>query len=261
MAERSWADDNSWSGGEWQSQGLRDAFNGASVLLVEDDPDTSEMLVTLLDLAGFTPTACGSAEEALEQLREGSFDLVLTDYMLPCRTGGWLLEQAGAEGLIDSTPVLVLTAHPHPPDIKHHEIISKPFDLDHLVARVQQHLEGPVRRPKMPFSSTLNGDAIGDGRGGDRTPQVELVLYVSASPRCARAIDTIRGVVARFPQDRVKLTIHDLSTDPTQGVEDSISYTPTLVRRRPRPRTFILGDITNAEIVVELLQGSGEEAV
>ncbi len=259
MAERSWADGNSWSGGEWQNPGLRDAFSGASVLLVEDDPDISEMLVTLLDLAGFTPTACGSAEEALEQLREGSFDLVLTDYMLPYRTGGWLLEQAGAEGLIDSTPVLVLTAHPHPPDIKSHEIISKPLDLDHLVSRVQQHLEGPVRRPRMPFSATLNGDGVGDGKGPNNPAQVELILYVSASPRCVRAIDTIKAVVSRFPQERVALTIHDLSTDPSQGVEDSISYTPTLVRRRPRPRTFILGDITNPEIVVELLQGAGEE--
>ena len=261
MAERSWAEENSWSGGEWHNQGLRDAFNGANVLLVEDDPDIAEMLVTLLDLAGFAPTACGSAEEALEQLREGSFDLVLTDYMLPYRTGGWLLEQADAEGLLDSTPVLVLTAHPHPRDIQHYEIISKPFDLDHLVSRVQQHLEGPVRRPKMPFSATLNGDGVGDGKGANNPAKVELILYVSASPRCARATATIQGVVSRFPKERVALTIHDLSTDPSQGVEDSISFTPTLVRRRPRPRTFILGDITNPEIIVELLQGAGEDAV
>ena len=261
MAERSWADGNSWSGGEWVNQGLRDAFHGATVLLVEDDPDTREMLVTLLDLAGFRPTACGSAEAALEELREGSFDLVLTDYMLPCRTGGWLLEQAHAEGLIDATPVLVLTAHPHPPDVDGFEIISKPVDLDQLVSRVQQRLEGPVRRPKMPFSATLDGDGVGDGKGGQNPAAVELILYVSSSPRCVRAIDTIRGVVSRFPRERVTLTIHDLSTDPSQGVEDSISYTPTLVRRRPRPRTFILGDITNPEIVVELLQGAGEEGV
>ena len=76
-----------------------------------------------------------------------------------------------------------------------------------------------------------------------------------------RATATIQGVVSRFPKERVALTIHDLSTDPGQGVEDSISFTPTLVRRRPRPRTFILGDITNPEIIVELLQGAGEEAV
>ena len=258
MAERAWADGGT-SSGEWVNHGLRDSFTGASVLLVEDDRDITEMLLTLLELAGFTPTACSSAEAALEQLRESSFDVVLTDYMLRRRTGGWLLEQARAEGLIDGTPVLVLTAHPHPPDLDGYEVITKPFDLDHLVAKVQQHLEGPTRRPKMPFSATLNGDGVGDGKGANNPSRVELILYVSASPRCLRAIDTIKGVVSRFSSDRVKLTIHDILVDPTQGVEDSISYTPTLVRRSPRPRTFLLGDITNPEIVVELLQDSGAE--
>jgi DNA-binding response OmpR family regulator len=227
------------------------------VLLIEDDPDIREMLVTMLELAGFTPTACSSAEIALEQLREGSFDLVLTDYMLPHRSGGWLLEQASAEGLIEGTPVLVLTAHPHPPDLAGYEILSKPVDLDYLVSRVQQQLEGP-RRPKMPFSPTL-GEAVGDGAGGHKPARVELVLYVSKTTRCAQAVATIRQVVQRFSPGRVTLTIHDLSSDPTQGVADSVVYTPTLVRRLPRPRTFLMGDITNPEVVVELLQGAGEE--
>ena len=59
----------------------------------------------------------------------------------------------------------------------------------------------------------------------------------------------------------MSLTIHDLAADPAEGVEDGISYTPTLVRRSPLPRTFILGDITNPELVLELLQGAGEEGV
>src|SRR5687767_3223647 len=259
MAERAWQDGGTHSG-EWVNHGLRDAFTGASVLLVEDDPDISEMLVTLLELAGFAPTVCSSAEAALEQLREASFDIVLTDYMLPRRTGGWLLEQASAEGLLDATPVLVVTAHPHPPDLDGYEIISKPFDLDDLVAKVQQHLEGPVRRPKMPFSATLNGDGIGDRKGGNNGPRADLILYVSKTARCAQAIRTIEQVVQRFSPGRVTLTIHDLSADPTQGIEDSVAYTPTLVRRLPRPRTFLMGDITNPEVVVELLEGAGEES-
>lgn len=259
MADRSWGNESSPESGGWVNHGFRDAFAGASVLIVEDDADISEMLMTMLELAGFTPTACSSAEAALELLREGSFDLVLTDYMLPRRTGAWLLEQADAEGLIDATPVLVLTAHPHPPDLGGYEVISKPCDLDFLVSKVQQHLEGPTRRPKMPFSATLNGDGIGDGKGANNPARVELILYVSSSPRCLQAINTIKGVVSRFSHDRVTLKIHDLSTDPGQGLEDSISFTPTLVRRSPPPRTFLLGDITNPEIVVELLQGAGED--
>ena len=93
-----------------------EALARPSILLVEDDADTRALMVTLLEIAGFTPRACATAEEGLERLREQQFDLVLTDYMLPHRSGAWLLRQASEEGLLDATPALVVTAHPSPRD-------------------------------------------------------------------------------------------------------------------------------------------------
>ena len=55
------------------------------ILLVEDDDDTRELMVTLLGMSGFQTLPCRTAEEGLEQLRESPFDLVLTDYCLPRR--------------------------------------------------------------------------------------------------------------------------------------------------------------------------------
>jgi DNA-binding NtrC family response regulator len=75
-------------------------------------------------------------------LRRRPFDLILTDYELPGRTGGWLLRQASAEGLLDSTPALVVTAHPDPAEASEFEILEKPFDLDDLVTLVRRRL-GP----------------------------------------------------------------------------------------------------------------------
>lgn len=262
MADRSWTDSGKRDDGQWLNPGLQSEFDGASVLLVEDDDDIRELLITMLELAGFTPTACSSAEAALEQLREQPFDLVLTDYMLPQRTGGWLLEQARREGLIEATPVLVVTAHPQPPDLGDYEVVQKPFDLDQLVSKVRQQLEGPSRRPKMPLTAPLNSTRAGDGQEDGCPDPVELILYVSAhSPRSAQAIQNIRRVIERFPSDRVTLTIHDLSADPAKGAADSIAYTPTLVRRSPGPRTFILGHITNPDIVAALLADCGDDLV
>lgn len=83
---------------------------------------------------------------------------------------------------------------------------------------------------------------------------IELVLYVSAcSAHSAQAISNIKGVLSRFDPEQVKLTVCDLSQRPIEGVEDRITYTPTLVRRGPGPRTFILGHITNRELLLELL--------
>ena len=155
MAYRSWSDGDGEQVAGWVRSEMKDVFSGASILLVEDDDDIRELMSTLLRLAGFEPTVCSSAEVALEQLREQPFDLVLTDYALPNRSGGWLLQQARAEGLLDATPALVVTAHPNPPDVEGYEVICKPFDLDDLVTRVKRRLEQRAETPAADVVLTL----------------------------------------------------------------------------------------------------------
>ena len=258
MADSGWTNGGSSDGSARLSPGVRDEFSGATVLLVDDDNDIRDLLTTMLELAGFVPTACSSAEAALEELREQSFDLVLTDYMLPHRTGAWLLDQATAEGLLENTPALIITAHPRPCDVDDYEVIQKPFDLDHLVSKVKQHLDGPTRRPRMPITAPIGSHGIGDGHDGRRGGPVELILYVnSASPQSLQAIQIIERVVSRFSADRVTLTVHDLSLDPGKGAADAVVHTPTLVRRAPPPRMCIMGPITNPDMIAELIDGEG----
>lgn len=260
MADWSWANGGNSDAPGWLGEDVRSEFGGASVLLVEDDGDIRELLTTLLQLAGFETTACATAEAALEELREQPFDLVLTDYMLPNRTGGWLLRQASDEGLIDATPVLVVTAHPNPSDVSGFEIVQKPFDLDDLVRRVRQRLDaGGGRRPRLPITTTAASGRPGD-TDGDCPDPIELILYVSAhSPRSAAAVANVKRVLSRVQAGKVKLTICDLAQEPHRGAEDAIAFTPTLVKRSPGPRTFILGHITSPELLLELLDGCGDE--
>lgn len=237
---------------------MTDVFAGASVLVVEDDDDIRELLETLLKLAGLSATLCATAESALEQLREQAFDFVLTDYALPDRSGGWLLQQASSEGLLDATPVLVVTAHPEPRGVEGFEVVQKPFDLDDLVERVRQRLGNgtPARKaPPATIRRSSSGRPGDDGRGDCPEP-IELILYVSShSPRSVNAIDNIRRALARHKSGNVTLTIHDLAKDPAKGAADSVAFTPTLVKRSPGPRTFILGHLTNPEVLLELLEG------
>jgi CheY-like chemotaxis protein len=238
---------------------MKDRFDGASILLVEDDPDIRDLLVTLLRIAGFSPTACGTAEQGLEQLREQEFDLVLTDYALPNRSGGWLLRQAAEEGLLDATPALVVTAYPNPPDVPGFEIIQKPFDLDQLVDRVRLRLNGGDSflrggTGRIRPASTSGGSG---GHGAEGCPEpIELILYVSAhSPRSATAIANIKQAIAAHKGGKVTLTIWDLSKAPSVGGQDQVACTPTLVKRSPGPRTFILGHISSPKLLLELLGG------
>jgi CheY-like chemotaxis protein len=240
----------------WDFPERSDALAAPTILLVEDDPDIREMMSTLLGMAGFGVVACETAECGLNALREQEFDLVLTDYALPRKSGVWLLENAEQEGLIDGTPVLIVTAHPHVDGADSYEIVQKPFDLDDLVDRVRRRMEGdrgPRRRRITAGPFVRQGDGSGDGHSACPEP-VELILYVSSkSPRSFAALKNIKSVLTRFESSRVKLTVHDLSENPSAGIEDSVTFTPTLVRKTPGPRTFIIGHITNPELLLELL--------
>jgi CheY-like chemotaxis protein len=246
----------------WGFSTSADRLAQPAILLVEDDRDIREMLATLLEMAGFGVQSCDSAECGLDALREGEFDLILTDYALPRRSGVWLLEHAKAEGLLEETPVLIVTAHPHVEGASGYEVIHKPLDLDDLVERVRFRVEGVGprrgRSPEIRSNPRRHGHDGSDGDGHDgeaACPEpVELILYVSSeSARSYAAVRNIRNVLKRFKSSRVKLTVCDLARDPARGIEDAVAFTPTLVRRTPGPRTFILGHVTNPELVMELL--------
>lgn len=238
----------------WDYSGESDRPSEAHVLLVEDDNDIREMMSTLLEMAGFAVTSCETAEAGLNALREQEFELILTDYALPRHTGMWLLDNAEAEGLIQGTPVMIVTAHPYVAGGERYEVIHKPFDMDDLIERVRYRLEGDGPRRQRAASAPRRGD------GHDQPPAVpcpdpvELILYVSSqSPRSFAAVKNVKKVLERFSSTRVKLTVHDLSVDPARGIADSVAFTPTLVRKTPGPRTFILGHMTSPELLLELL--------
>jgi len=238
----------------WSYQIGQDHLAQPVVLLVEDDRDIREMIATLLDMAGFTVVPCDTAECGLNALREQEFDLVLTDYALPRKSGLWLLKEAESEGLIQGTPVLIVTAHPNVDAETNYEIIHKPFDLDELIDRVRRRMESTGGGPKRKRPAAPGGDASGTNGGAECPEPVELILYVSSqSPRSFAAVRNIKQVLERFHSSRVKLTVCDLAANPNAGIEDSVAFTPTLVRKTPGPRTFILGHITSPELLLELL--------
>jgi CheY-like chemotaxis protein len=239
----------------WDFSTSGDRLAPPAILLVEDDRDIREMVATLLDMAGFRVEACESAECGLNALREGMYDLILTDYALPRKSGLWLLEHARTEGLIDDTPVMIVTAHPHVHGASGYEVIQKPFDLDDLIERVRYRVEGDGPRRQRSPELRADGRAGGNDGSSPGCPEpVELILYISSrAPRSFAAVRNIRSVLKRFKSSRVKLTVCDLARDPSAGVEDAVAFTPTLVRRTPGPRTFILGHVTNPELVLELL--------
>ena len=64
------------------------------IIVVDDEPELKNILVEVLSAQGFEVTGCGSGHQALEELRQRDFDLLLTDLMMPEMDGITLLEAA-----------------------------------------------------------------------------------------------------------------------------------------------------------------------
>ena len=87
---------------------------------------------------------------------------------------------------------------------------------------------------------------------------VHLVLYVSASSRyTAVAQRNCRTLLDRFDSRLVSFEVCDVGQHPDRAEEDSVCYTPMLVKRHPLPRTYVVGDLSNATPLVDLLSSCG----
>jgi len=83
----------------------------AHLLIVDDDPNTLASLSRAFRLAGHEATVCDSAPKALELARSRSFDLILSDVVMPGKDGLSLLEELKAEGV--ATPVVMMSGQAH----------------------------------------------------------------------------------------------------------------------------------------------------
>jgi two-component system response regulator GlrR len=109
----------------------------------------------------------------------------------------------------------------------------------------------------MPRAPGSRARASRDARRGE-SDLVDLVLYVSAGSRYASAAQrNCQTLLERFDRRRVKLEVCDIAEHPERAEEDAVCYTPMLVKRHPLPRTYVLGDLSNTEPLVGLLESCG----
>lgn len=113
----------------------------ANLLLVEDDTDLSETLQDWLLFQKHVVEAVYTGPEALEQMRFGTYDLVILDWQLPGMNGIDVLKSYRDEG--GKMPVLMLTGRTEQKEIQAlmtagaTDYMAKPFNLKDLSARVE----------------------------------------------------------------------------------------------------------------------------
>jgi DNA-binding response OmpR family regulator len=115
----------------------------ARLLLIDDDARLTTMVVDYLQGNGFEVTSAGTLAAGRERLKQGSFDALLLDLMLPDGDGLDLTRELRADARTRRLPLLMLTARGEPPDrivgleIGADDYLPKPFEPRELLARVK----------------------------------------------------------------------------------------------------------------------------
>jgi DNA-binding response OmpR family regulator len=123
----------------------------ASILCVDDDPDAVALKQHILQDAGHAVTACVSADQALFELDNRSFDAVVTDWRLGNGVASAIIERAKSHARV---PVIVVSgfvceafqAAAPLADL----YLEKPVDPKELVSLLETLLQG---RPRSSASS------------------------------------------------------------------------------------------------------------
>ena len=83
----------------------------AQLLIIDDEPNTLASLSRAFRLAGHEATVCDQPARALELVKSHSFDLILSDVVMPGKDGIALLEEIKALGV--TTPVVMMSGQAH----------------------------------------------------------------------------------------------------------------------------------------------------
>jgi DNA-binding response OmpR family regulator len=124
----------------------------ARILIAEDEPAIAIAIEDDLTLEGYDVEVVGDGDAASRRVRDGCFDLVLLDVMLPLKTGFDVCREVRRAGLV--VPILMLTARAQESDkvmgldLGADDYLTKPFSPHELRARIRALLRRAAINPE-----------------------------------------------------------------------------------------------------------------
>jgi phosphate regulon transcriptional regulator PhoB len=131
-------------------------MSATRILVIEDDPDIVELVRYNLENEGYQVESAEDGEAGLDALRQGGFDLVILDLMLPQLSGLEVCKEIRREKKLESLPVIMLTARGEEADrvigleLGADDYLTKPFSVREIVARVKALMRRAGREPTQP---------------------------------------------------------------------------------------------------------------
>lgn len=122
-------------------------MDNPKILIVEDDPDVSEMLTTFFRASSYDVVAAAWGEAGLKAAKENTFSLVMLDIRLPDISGYDVCRQLRLERHTAAVPIIFLTEKRDRVDklqgleLGVVDYITKPFDIQELRLRVRNAIQ------------------------------------------------------------------------------------------------------------------------
>lgn len=117
------------------------------ILIVDDEQDIVESLKFVLEAEGYECYTAFNGDDGLKSAKEIIPDLILLDIMMPKMNGYKISRLLKFDNKYKDIPIIMLTARSQEEDkligeeTGANEYITKPFDLDYVVGKVNQYLK------------------------------------------------------------------------------------------------------------------------
>ena len=118
------------------------------ILIVDDEEDIVESLRFVLEKEGYTCYCANNGDDGLKCAKEIIPDLILLDIMMPKMNGYKISRLLKFDNKYKNIPIIMLTARSQDADkligeeTGADEYITKPFELDFVIEKVNQYLKG-----------------------------------------------------------------------------------------------------------------------
>ena len=119
-------------------------MNAKSILIVDDELSSTEVLALILREEGFRVTVASNGRQALDRLDDAAPDLIITDYMMPVMNGVEMAKAVRGQPRYVGLPILIMSGVSEAALRSHREaydrFLRKPFDMEALLDAVQSLL-------------------------------------------------------------------------------------------------------------------------
>ncbi|HEX6798309.1 MAG TPA: response regulator transcription factor [Ktedonobacterales bacterium] len=191
-----------------------------TIVVADDDPQLLRLVTRNLEFEGYEPIPASEGQQALEEIERRQPDLALLDVMMP-RLDGFAVCARVRE--FSSVPIIILTARGqdqdkiHGFDVGADDYLTKPFNVDELLARVRAVL----RRSQAVGNGGREGAVSGAGATLDLGPlHLDFVQHLALLDGEELALTPIEyRLLAYLAQNAGRVVTQDLLLEHVWGPE------------------------------------------